>query len=245
MPKRYRVKLSKEEFDNGKVPSNHVIVELLRVEEDAVTHGGIAMGMYEDDTWEDEEETHPADIASVVGIVRKVPEYLTFGERDGDMPWETDMELREGDTVWFNMLESKNANEIVVDKKVLRALPYRDIYVSKRIARYSWDGIPEYEVIMLNGFVLLEQIPIPKMSELDYLDHGVYVDRGKVRYFGKPNKRYTNPMYNDSLPIKEGDTVFIQAGYVPFPLERRAYFSIFEKNKLFYVIQRRRLIFAI
>ena len=245
MPKRHRTKLTKEEFEKAVVPSNHIIVELLREEDQAYTHGGTYLGMHEDSTWEEESETHSADIASVVGIARKLPNKLTFGAKEGDMPWDCDMVLKEGDMVWFNVIESKNSNEIVVDGTVHRVIPYRDVYVAKRRVGFEWDGKPYYDVIMLNGFVLLEQVPIPSMSELDTLDHGVYNDRGIVRYLGAPNRKYIRKEYTDSLPIKEGDLVFIQRGYQPFPLERRTYLSEFSKDKIYYVIQRRRLIFAL
>ena len=250
MPKRYRTKLTSEEFENSKVPSNHVVVELLRVEEDAVTHGGLAMGMYEDDTWEDEGETHPADIASVVGIVRKVPDKLTFGERDGEMPWETEMELQEGDQVWFNFLESKNAVEFilsdVIKSKVYRILPYQDVYCAQRGYWINkWEEKRGTMTIMLNGYCLLEQVKIPPMNSLDVVDHGVYNDRGIVRYLGKPNKKYINPAYRDNTDLKIGDMAFIQAGYTPFLLERRSYFSCFEGNKLFWCVQRRRITFSV
>jgi hypothetical protein len=179
--------------------------------------------------------------------LRKVPDKLTFGERDGDIPWETEMELEIGDMVWFNLIESKNAVELSVDKKILRIIPYQDVYCAKR--EYwvdKWTGKKDTKVIMLNGFVLLEQVSLPKLSKLDYFSEDkIYTDRGIVRYLGKPNKRYVRPDYVDNIDIKEGDLVFIQAGYTPFPLERRTYFSLFNKNKLYYVIQRRRLIFSI
>ena len=250
MPKRHRTQMTREEFDNSEVPSNHVIVELLRVEEDAVTHGGVAMGMYEDDTWEDESETHPADIASVVGIVRKVPAYLTFGERDGDITWETEMELQEGDQVWFNLIESKNAVEITISdeikSKIYRAIPYSDCYAAKRDYWIDkWKDQRGTMIIMLNGFCLLEPIKIPPMSKLDLIDHGYYQDRGIVRYLGIPNKCYVNPTYHDNTELEIGDLAFIQTGYKPFLLERKAYFALWEGSKIFFCVQRRRIIFSI
>ena len=250
MPKRYRTKMTRDEFENSKVPSNNVVVELLRVEEDAVTHGGVAMGVYEDDTWEDESETHPADIASVVGIVRKLPDKLTFGERDGDMAWDSEMELQEGDMVWFNFIESKNAVEIVlsdeIKSKIYRAIPYQDVYCCKRDYWINkWEDKRGTMTIMLNGYCLLEPIKIPPINSLDLIDHGYYDDRGIVRYLGEPNKRYTNPQHHDNTDLKIGDLAFIQAGYKPFLLERRKYFATWEGSNLFYCVQRRRIIFSV
>jgi len=246
MPKRYRTKISREEFNNSTVPSNYVIVELLREEDQAMSKSGVYMGMHEDDTWEDERETHSADIASVVGRVAKLPSKLTFGDKDNELPWETEVELQIDDLVWFNLIETKNANEITVDGMIYRCIPYRDCYVAKReYWRDKWKGEKYTKIIMLNGFVLLEQVKIPRLSDFDLLDHGVYEDRGIVKYFGTPNKSYVNPNYVDALDIKEGDLVYFQRGYKPFPLERRKYFSMFEGDKLFWCVQRRRLTFAI
>jgi hypothetical protein len=104
---RYRIKLSQEEFEESKIPSNHVAIELLRVEKDATTKGGVYMGFLETTTWEDERESHPADVASVVGRVVKVPQKLYYNEDDphNSMPWETDMQLEIGMVIFFSLLQ--------------------------------------------------------------------------------------------------------------------------------------------
>jgi hypothetical protein len=214
-----------------------VAIELLRVEKDATTKGGVYMGFLETTTWEDERESHPADVASVVGRVVKVPQKLYYNEDDphNSMPWETDMQLEIGMVIFFNFIESLNAHEIEIGTKVIRIIPYQDCYVAK----------DKEKVICLNGYVLLEQVPVPKQSKYDLVDHGVYEDRGIVRYFGEPNRAYIEKKYSDDINIKEGDMAYLRPGYRPFALERQKYFSVFEGDKLFWCLQRRRIIMAI
>jgi hypothetical protein len=259
MAKRFRTKLSKEEFERAEIPSNHVAVELLRLEENATTHGGIYMGYNTDETWESDDETHPADIASVVGIVRKVPQKLYYTPDGQGMPWDTDMELQVGDTVWFNIIESLNSVELAVDKSFIRIIPFQDVYCAKRSTPipaqeidlgnmwYSKKFRMEHSVIMLNGYCLLEQVRLPKLSELDVTseDH-VYEDRGIIRYLGTPNRTYTVSKYQDNTELKVGDMAFIRPGYKPFLLERRGYFAQFDSDhKLYWCVQRRNIIMSI
>jgi hypothetical protein len=256
MAKRFRTKLSKEEFERAEIPSNHVAVELLRLEENATTHGGIYMGYNVDETWEDDNETHPADIASICGIVRKVPHKLFYTPDGQGLPWDTDMELQVGDTVWFNIIESLNSVEFAVDKAYIRIIPYQDCYCAKRrIPDPQWIysnyfiGVEHFleKVIMLNGYCLLEQVRLPKLSDLDVTseDH-VYEDRGIIRYLGTPNRTYTVSKYQDNTELKVGDMAFIRPGYKPFLLERRGYFAQFDSDhKLYWCVQRRNIIMSI
>jgi hypothetical protein len=98
---------------------------------------------------------------------------------------------------------------------------------------------------MLNGYCLLEPVKIPPINKLDLIDHGYYQDRGIVRYLGEPNRKYVNPTYHDNTDLKIGDLAFIQTGYTPFYLERKAYFALWEIGKLFFCVQRRRIIFSV
>ena len=253
---RHRIKLSQEEFDKGKIPSNHIAVELLRLEKDAVTKGGIYAGFLEDVTWQEDGESHPADVASIIGRVVKLPDKLYYNEDDihNSFPWDTDIDLEIGDLVWFNFIESLNTNEIQIDDKVLRFLPYQDCYACKRsplivfggqIMRYPFPS-EEDEVIMLNGYVLLEPIPLARLSELDHLSQEkVYTDRGIVAYVGKPNRAYVNKNYSDNPDIEEGQTAYLMPGYTPFLLERTSSLANFNGDKLYYCVQNRRIAFAV
>jgi len=264
MPQKSRIKLTQEEFDNSTIPFNHVAIELLRVEKDATTPSGIKYGFLEDTQWEDDEDgkanTHPADITQVVGTVVKVPDRLWFdvNAQDG-MLWDTDMELLVGDIVWFNVIESANANEVHINTssginggKIIRIIPYQDVYVAKRLMQYPMirdkyiGGIDDYtKVVCLNGYCLLEQVEMPRLSKYDITPKGIFEDRGVVKYLGTPNRRYQGDKYSDDIDVKVGDAVFLRPGYRPFPLERVKYNSTFDGGKQYWCVQRRRIIFAI
>lgn len=247
MAQKSRVTLTQEEFDRAVIPYNHVAIELLRAEKDATTPSGIKVGFLEDTQWEDDDEgkanTHPADIASIIGNVVKVPDRLWFDAKAQDgMPWDTDMELKIGDLVWFSFLESANAVEIVINTpsginqhKLIRIIPYQDVFVAKR----------GKEVICLNGYCLLEQVQLPKLSKYDILSKGVFEDRGVIKYLGKPNRRYQGDKYSDDVDVKVGDSVFFRPGYTPFLLERKKFMACFDGDKLYWCSQRRRFIFSI
>ncbi len=240
---RHRIKLSQEEFDKGKIPSNHIAVELLRLEKDAVTKGGIYAGFLEDVTWEKDGESHPADIASIIGRVVKLPEKLYYNEEDihNSFPWDTDIELEVGDMAWWNFIETLNTNEIQIGNKVLRFIPYQDCYCAKR-----QDKLLGEQVIMLNGYVLLEPIPLARLSELDHISQDkFYNDRGIVRYIGNANRAYVNKNYSDNPWIEVGQTAYLMPGYTPFFLERQKAFSIFNGDKLYFCVQNRRIALAV
>ena len=240
---KHRIKLSQEEFDKGRIPSNHIAVELLRLEKDAVTKGGIYAGFLDDVTWEKDGESHPADVASICGRVVKLPDKLYYNEDDpfNSMPWDTEIQLELGDLVWFNFIESLNTNEIQIGERVLRFLPYQDIYACKRKNKWLVD-----QVIMLNGYVLLEPIPLPRLSELDYISQDkVYTDRGIVAYVGNHNRAYVNKNYYDNTDIEVGQTAYLMPGYTPFLLERMGSLASFNEDKLYYCVQRRRIIASI
>ena len=240
---RHRIKLSQEEFDKGKIPSNHIAVELLRLEKDAVTKGGIYAGFLEDVTWQEDGESHPADVAAIVGRVVKLPDKLYYNEEDihNSFPWDTDIDLEIGDLAWWNFIETLNTNEIQIGNRVIRFIPYQDVYAAKRKDKFLVD-----QVIMLNGYVLLEPIPLARMSELDHLSQDkVYNDRGIVRYIGKPNRAYVNKNYSDNPDIEVGQTAYLMPGYTPFLLERTSSLANFNGDKLFYCVQNRRIALAV
>jgi hypothetical protein len=47
------------------------------------------------------------------------------------------------------------------------------------------------------------------------------------------------------IVIKEGEMAYLRPGYTPFPLERRTYFALFNEDKLYYCVQRRRIVMSV
>lgn len=229
-----RIKLTKEEFENGAMPpNNHVLVELGYSNVHAKTKSGIEIGFGYGMTYAEGGNSVGADLQEVFGVVRRVPEKLLFGR--GLMGWETDIELSVGDYVWFSLLESANAIEIECEGRVYKLLPYEDLYVARK-------GGMEGDVVCLNGYVLLSTVNRMKISDLDHLSEGqIDANRGIVAYVGKPNKRYLNERYADHTGLRQGDLVLFAPRTPLFLLERKSYLARFDGDNLYMVTQARRI----
>jgi len=246
MGKIESVKLSRKELDSGFIPFNYVMVEAEKTAEGKRSKGGIIVGHDEDATFYSSEESpdvsHEADIAQVCAKVYKVPNRLYFNKEDrtNSMSWDCDMELSVGDKVWFGVIESRNATAVECEDHLYKLIPYSDCYVAKReIPTGSWDVTVN---ICLNGYVLLEPVFIENKSILAISPKGeVDRTRGIVRYAGKPNREYLKDQYIDFPYLEDGDLVLFSPNTSPFLLERKRYLAEFEGDKLFWVVQRRRI----
>lgn len=264
MAETYKQNLSQEQLESGVIPSNTVMVEMMHSSEGIETNGGIILGHDLDVEFDDETTSHVADLSEVYGKVYKLPDKLYYNKDGTGMPWDCDMELRIGDLVWFNAMESKNAVEIVCEDKLYKLLPYSDVYcVKRRIAvfnrmiRPALSAImseeemerikvnlatPKDIVIMLNGYVLLEPLYLENKSFLAVDKQGdVDKTRGIVRFVGKPNREYVRESYVDFPELNLGDEVLLSPNTALFYLERKSYLSSFDNGKLYWVVQRRRI----
>jgi hypothetical protein len=243
MPKRYRQEITRKELDSSFIPANHILVEMpLRSDEEQRTRAGIITGFRSDETFEHGE--HAADTAQVYGKVVRVPERLYFNPDDENgMPWECDMEIGEDDIVFFSALESKNAVEIECESKVYKSIPYQDCYCAKReIWVDKWTQKKETIVIMLNGFILCEPVYLENVSALDVISQDkIDKSRGIVRFIGEPVKRYIREQYTDIADIQVGDLVQFDPQSPLYYLERNKFTSVFNDDKLYFVVQRRRI----
>ena len=162
----------KKQLDEGRIPQNHVLLEMTYTTEGIKSKGGIIIGINRSEEYEDETVTHAADLTEIWAIVYKLPEKLYFDKTDPrSMSWECDMDLEIGDTVWFNTIESANAIEIECENKTYKLIPYSDIYCAKRNRwlemEHFWTENNEhkarvikdiYNIVMLNGYCLLKPI---------------------------------------------------------------------------------------
>ena len=233
-----KTELTREELKNGWIPSNYVMVESELTAEGKTTKGGIVVGHDEDVTFYSSEENadhaHEADIAQICSRVYEVPDKLYYNKEDqvGSMPWDCDMELQVGDMVWYSVLESRNAVTVVCEGRGYKLIPIQDCYVAKK----------EDEVICLNGYVLLEPVYHKNDSPLAVSQKGeVDKTRGIVRYVGNPNREYLVPYYADFQNLEIGDEVLLAQGTSPWLLERKSYLAQFDKENLYWVVQRRRI----
>ena len=213
--------ISKEDFENLRLISknNQVLILFTHHNKDERTESGIFVtGDY---TWDH------AGHADRVGTVVRVPESLYYKDNtfDGDgglkdndprsMDHQCDMELKEGDEVWVEYLDSLNCPVWIVDGLEYKLIKYDNIYLAKRKEIDPVSGEVVEQVIMLNGFCLFEPVKIDPSEVIDVVDENFEKKydpmRGVVAYSGKPNREYRklNPhnRRTDDMDIKIGDRV--------------------------------------
>jgi hypothetical protein len=214
--------------------------------------GGIIIGFNTDWEFEDETDSHAGNLAEIYAKVYRCPPKLYYERGDSlSMPWDCNMELQVGDTVFFNAIESRNSVEIVCEGKTYKLLPYQDLYCAKRtlwIKKYDiglgcdierWNGT---EVIMLNGYVLLERVYLENVSPLAVSkDAGLDKTRGIIRYVGSSPKEYQRKEYSDIKDLEVGDMVLFAPNSPLFLLERTTALSTFDGDNLYWCVHRRRI----
>jgi len=237
---RRTTKIKKTDLDGMTIPygSNDVIIKITERSKDKRTKGGIYVGYNEDAVYAEGEESHAADVAEVWGEVFRRPKKLFYSKGDSDsMPWDTDIEIQEGDAVWFDYYESVNCDVLECGDDVFYVIPYRDLYVVRRGDK----------IIPLNGYCLCEPIEVTHDSELAINIGAKYrTDKAIVRHRGTPNKRYqptdaiVGTYNNDDIGVSEGDTVLLRHNFTPYFLERLESIATFSEQP-YYVIQRRHM----
>lgn len=244
MAECFRTKLNREAFDRMQVyyPSNLVLVQMDK-EKDLETNSGIKVNFNPDLEYglinEEDRSSHIADNAAVMGIIIKQVDRLYYLPKDTarTMSWDTDVETRVHDIVWFHAMASKNANEIEVDGIVYKSIRYEDLYVAKRLVKV--DSIPEIWRIPLNGNIILETVLKPKISKLDVRPDEIDMTRGIVRWNGTNNRSYETGAQADMKGLKKGDLVMIDQKGFPTFLERSRWNSHFDEGRQYLVIQKR------
>ena len=243
-----QIKLTKEEFDKGRIlyPNNNVIVEMEHPNEEKKTKSGVIVGFNRDVNYAEGNENHVADVADVCGIVVKVPEKYYFSAKEQKSPsWRTNIEVEVGDKVWFSPFASVNCEELVVEDKVYKIIAYEDLFVAKRPAKTKEVTIgygvytPE-QIICLNGNVILEPVYKESLGSLDVLsEQEIDQTRGRVKFVGSSNLEYCDHTYADFQDLQVGDLVLLDKRIKPIPLERKVYNACFDDDNLYYTIPRR------
>jgi co-chaperonin GroES (HSP10) len=217
-----------EDWENFRIPHNRVLVEL-NPEETERTIGGIIVV----------KEHNFAAHATRRGIVKKTPHSLVCNINQGEtMPWETDMELKIGDEVYMTFQDSNYGYPFTYKGNYMRMIDYSGILLAKR----------DKEIIMCNGYVLLEKI-INKKTFGAYTKEEEDPNFAIVHAIGKPNRRikgYDKHLQEEvftkdvSIDLKIGDKVYINDHTRVFDLEDFAHAN-FDNRKIYKVCSRRRI----
>ena len=227
-----KIRLSKEEFDHGKIAyaSNLVMVEVDKSE--LRSAGGVVLGFNEDIQYAEGKDNHIANVAKTHGRIVKIPANLCFEEKNPNRSaWRTQIEVEVGDEVWYSPLSATNCTEVFVEDKVYKMIRYGDLFVAKR----------KEEVICLNGYCIVEKVYKKSLGSLDSTsEQELDTTRGIVRFAGRPNPEYFNPKYTDDIDINVGDEVLFTKDNYPIPLEVFKYNSTFDNTgKQYWACQRR------
>lgn len=247
--------LTRKQLDEGVLTdkSNHIIVEVPYSTEGATTKGGIVVGFNRHLNYAEGTNLHSADMQECWGVVYKCPQKLYFNTGDpNSMNWETDMELQEGDMVWFSIMESANAHHIECEGKLYKIIPYADCYVAKRhhptvplhkAMAYFGGADPWNDVIPLNGYVLCQTVNLKKISDLDVVSEDT-IDKSRVivRHIGSINKQYKTSGYKDHTDLMPGDEVLLEPRTPFLYLERKGYMARFDGDNLYIVVSRRKIL---
>ena len=226
-------------IEQGKSAGNHVMVEL----DPENDHIKIKDGkLYLDTSYE------PDKHVTVTGRVKAVPTNLRFDpDNPSYMPWDTDMELREGDRVIIHYLAVMNCfrpemkKYWIQDGKRIVFIQYRSIYCVIR----------NDEIIPINGYCLIEPMPDQYIESLkERADtaglilagmkekNNKRVVYGKVAYTGIPNRRYFDSIYTDEgVDVSPGDKVVMRKiSDIPTEFE---YHAKIDGGRKLYRVQRR------
>lgn len=187
-------------------------------------------------------EYEPEKHATTSGTVVKLPIGLSYDEQPGSsnsLDFDTEMELEEGDKIFFHYLASLKAvegNDYYEDEEgnTYFGISYDSIFMAQR----------GDEVIPVNGYIIAEpvyeksvntSIELPESKEKEE-----NVNKAKVKYIGKPNKGYRMRDYTDEMEeeLEPGDIIHHNCAV---PLQHSIHNEIEGRGKIFYRLQRKNI----
>ena len=144
----------------------------LKSKEGATTKAGIIVGFEPETKYVEETGSHIADLTATEGEVIALPiHHWTEG-------YAIENELQIGDYVYFSYFASIHGTDVWVGspghQELYRLIPYSGMMAAKR----------NNEVIILNGFVLLEEVNKEDDSDVLWSPSSKDNTRGIIRYMG-------------------------------------------------------------
>lgn len=219
-----------------KLFSNHILIRLTKKTDELQLPG---IGTLQIETVFDEERHQ-----RLVGIVVQNPDELIFKNMDhSGMPWQTEIETMVGDEVIMRRTDVSVARHegrsFEIDGHLHVYIEYHSLILAKRpfsiedFSTHLWwpfKNVVETEnglhhVIMLNGFMLVEQDDTDMGTTLTLPEEfkGKKALTGVIKYMGKPNKAYhdnynsvgqkiTGELPDSRFNLSVGDRI----GFLPF-----------------------------
>jgi len=209
----YRV--SQETIDNIKsIRQNYVLIKIDDPNEYRRTASGIYLYVAPDTSQDASQYVDDAKHANRHGIVIKVCDRLKFNQDMADirsLEYDVDIEVKEGDRVWFSYLEGLNCVEFYVDNPDKEAV---NRFVAYKMIRYDSLRVKKDEngIRTLNGYFLIEPV-YEELSTTVFMEKEKIISKGIIRHKGTPNKQYKTPGLCDDSTIKIGDTVLIKSRF--------------------------------
>ena len=189
----------------GRPLNNLVLVEVIDTFDSFVSKGGIrVVNATADEAWADSNVASITEFIPRHGTVVALPRKLTSASFD----YETEMEIKVGDVVYWNSISFKESIPLVYEDKKYLLVDYHELHLRIRRNR----------VTPINGFVILRPVP-ETATALEYK----VVTKVTLRWeiFIKPQKqnRELNPA-NEFEDIWEvGDIVYLLVRDMPFRIE--------------------------
>jgi len=126
---------------------------------------------------------------------------LVPGQPPADkMPWRTNVQIKNGDLVWYDYLNSLNCvTYIDEEKSEYKLIDYENCYVATD---------KDANIIPLNGFTLFERVYKEQTGNFDiFEEHKIDRSRGIVKYVAKNNEAYELSSDEDPFDLQVGDEV--------------------------------------
>ncbi len=155
--------------------------------------------------------------------------------------WDTTMELRVGDIVWHTFMELADTYNIEVrdEDALYKLLRYEDFHFAQR----------GEELIMLNGYVLCEEVLKDRFNDFDVLDQEVDMRLGKIALLGNRNRAYrirggAKDLDGDDI-LEVGDIILKRRSDIHIRLEEEVHARFPLERKMYFIIQRRDILAVI
>jgi hypothetical protein len=185
--------------------NNKVLVGVEDTFEGFKTKGGIELvNLTEADSWADSPQFNISEFVMRHGKVLLVPNVIS----KGSFTYDTDVELKPGDTIWWNLISFQNHIPLIYNKKLFLMVDYHEILARKR----------DDKITPINGMGLFT--PVTKSTTaLSYCVQTGFSDEWILDALPERNVRYKDDRRSASDVWEVGDKVRLLVGGSPFKLE--------------------------